>query len=60
MKPNSYKLIDKCVMDGIANGLVLAYQKTDYPTSDEVEKNVYHFVMCEIRQWFEFDQSEKP
>ena len=55
MKPDIYKLIEKCVEDGVARGIHRAYKHNDTPTAEQIEDKVVPAVMHEICEWFEFE-----
>ena len=55
MKPDIYKLIEKCVEDGVAYGIHRAYKHNDNPTPEQIEDKVVPAVMHEICEWFKFE-----
>ena len=55
MKPDTYKLIEKCIEDGVAYGLHRAYKHTDKPTAEQVQEKIRQAIMNEICEWFKFD-----
>lgn len=55
MKPDIYKLVEKCVEDGVAYGIHRAYKHNDNPTPEQIEDKVVQAVMFEIGEWFKFD-----
>lgn len=55
MKPDIYKLIEKCVDDGVAYGLHRAYKHTDKPTAEQIQENIRQAIMYEICEWFQFE-----
>jgi hypothetical protein len=55
MKPDAYKLIQKCVDDGVASGMARAYKHAENPSRDYIQDKVYEAVMHEICEWFKFD-----
>lgn len=55
MKPDIYKLIEKCVEDGVAYGIHRAYKHNDTPTPEQIQEKIQQGVMHEICEWFEFE-----
>ena len=55
MKPDIYKLIEKCVEDGVAYGIHRAYKHNDTPTPEQIQEKIRDAVMVEICEWFKFD-----
>ena len=55
MKPDTYKLIEKCVEDGVAYGIHRAYKHTENPDRDYMQEKIMEAVMNEICKWFKFD-----
>ena len=58
MKVNEYKLIEKCVEDGIQFGLNRAFKYNDAPTDEEIVNEIVSAVMQELCEWFEFDEHD--
>lgn len=59
MKPNTYKLLDQCVQDGIELGVNRAYKHSDgMPTKDTLLNEIQASVMQEICEWFDFEYHE--
>ena len=58
MKPDTYKLMERCIDDGVAYGLRRAYKHTDDPTAQQVHEAILLAVMNEICQWFKFEPRE--
>lgn len=58
MKANMYKLIERCVEEGVQYGYNRAYKHTDTPTEDQIKLAVTDAVMNEICEWFDFDQGD--
>ena len=56
MKANLYKLIERCVEDGVAYGYTRAHKHTENPSEDMVKDAMIDAVMLEICEWFEFEQ----
>lgn len=55
MKPDTYKLIERCVEDGVSYGLTRAYKHNDTPTPEQIQEKIRQAVMHEICEWFKFD-----
>lgn len=58
MKANMYKLIERCVEEGVQYGYTRAHKHTDHPTQEQLEDQIIQAVMNEICEWFEFNQGE--
>ena len=58
MKANMYKLIERCVEEGVQYGYNRAYKHTDTPTEDQIKLAVTDAVMNEICEWFDFPQGD--
>lgn len=56
MKPNTYKIIQEAVENGVALGYNRTYKHSDTPSEDTVKKQIYDAVMTEICEWFVFDE----
>lgn len=52
VKPDSRKLIEKCVEDGVAFGILRAHRHTETPTREELEAAITRAVLAEIDEWF--------
>jgi hypothetical protein len=55
MKPDSYRLIQQCVENGVAAGLHRAYKHNESPSAEQVQDAIYNAVMHEICEWFKFE-----
>jgi hypothetical protein len=55
MKPDTYKLIEQCVENGVAYGWLRAHKYNDEPTAEQIQEKITQAVMREICEWFEFD-----
>lgn len=58
MKANMYKLIERCVEEGVQYGYNRAHKHTDTPTEDQIKLAVTDAVMNEICEWFDFPQGD--
>ena len=58
MKANMYKLIERCVEEGVQYGYNRAHKHTDTPTEDQIKLAVTDAVMNEICDWFDFPQGD--
>ena len=56
MKPDTYKLIERCVEDGVTSGLHRAFKHSDQQLIEEVAEKIRQAIMHEICEWFEFEQ----
>lgn len=56
MKPNTYKIIQEAVANGVALGYSRAYKHSAMPSEDAVKQQIYEAVMTEICEWFVFGE----
>ena len=52
MKPDTRKLVERCVEDGVAFGILRAHKHTETPTREELEQAIARAVLEEIDEWF--------
>lgn len=52
MKPDSRRLISRCIEDGVAFGILRAHKHTETPTREELEQAITRAVLEEIDEWF--------
>ena len=58
MKANEYRLLDRCVEDGIQAGINRAYKHlgpNEQPSISSLKENIQQTVMLEISEWFDFE-----
>jgi len=55
MKPDSYRLIQQCVENGVAYGWHRAHKHNDSPSAEQVQEAIHNAVMFEISDWFKFE-----
>lgn len=58
MKPKDFKILVRCVEDGVAYGYSRAHKHTDTPTDEVVRDQIENAVIDEICEWFYFDESD--
>lgn len=56
MKANIYKLLCRCVEDGIAYGWNRAHKHVDDPDEHAIKAEIEQAVINEICEWFTFDE----
>lgn len=59
MRPNAYKLLERCVEDGVQYGYSRATKHNESPSRAEIEDQIMQAVMTEICEWFDFSQFEQ-
>lgn len=60
MKANEYKLLSRCIEDGIQLGINRAYKHSDgMPSKDVMLDQIEAAVMQEICEWFDFGDSDE-
>jgi hypothetical protein len=55
MKANDYKVLQKCVEDGVAYGYKRAFKYNNTPPGASIQNAIYEAVMVEIAEWFDFE-----
>ena len=56
MKANTYRVLSNAVEKGIDGGYYRAHRYTDTPDKDQLKADIYHYVMMEICEYFNFDE----
>ena len=56
MKPDTYRLLERCVEDGVKSGLHRAYKHVDEPTDELICDKITQAIMNEISEWFCFEE----
>ena len=59
MTPDTRKLLDRCIEDGVAVGLRRAFKHTDQPTEDALAEEIQRAVGVQIDEWFTFKETDK-
>jgi hypothetical protein len=54
MKANEYKLLVRCIEDGVQYGWNRAHKHTDEPDEELIKQQIEQAVINEICEWFEF------
>lgn len=55
MKPHTYKLMARCIEEGVRFGIHRAHKHTDKPSLEQLEEAIYQAVTGEICEWFIFE-----
>ena len=55
MRPDSYKLLEMCVENGINLGYRRAFKHNDDPSEQVIKDYIQTAIMAEISEWFAFD-----
>lgn len=58
MTANEYRLICKCVEDGITDGWNRAHKHQETPSPETIRNQIEIAVMGEICHWFTFPDTE--
>ena len=56
MTPDTYKILQMAVEDGIALGVRRAFKYTDEPSEDQMIETIRMEVMTQICEWFYFNE----
>ncbi len=59
MTPKDYRLLVRCVEEGVQYGYNRAHKHTDSPSEDLLKTNIEDAVLAEIGEWFDFDETAK-
>jgi hypothetical protein len=55
MKPDTYRILEMAVRDGIAIGYRRAHKHNDNPDQEQLIDAIEQAVMGQICQWFKFE-----
>jgi hypothetical protein len=55
LKPNSYKLLEKAVSDGVEYGYNRALKYDSNPPPEYIKDTIVQAVLLEIHEWFDWD-----
>lgn len=56
MKPRIYRILEEAIETGIVQGYSRAFKHTETPDESCVIDSIRTAVMCELNEWFEFDE----
>jgi predicted Zn-dependent protease with MMP-like domain len=56
MKPDTYRLLERCIEDGLSRGYHRAHKHNDDPTEEQLKDAMANAIMHEIAEWFRFDE----
>lgn len=59
MKANAYRLIERCVEDGVSLGYNRAFKHNDNPSQAHIEDQIIQAIMTEVCEWFDFNEHEQ-
>lgn len=59
MKAKDFKLLVRCVEEGVAYGYSRAHKYTDTPTAQQIRDCIEDAVIDEICEWFDFDETDR-
>ena len=60
MKVDIYKLMSRCVEEGVDYGIARAKKHTDNPSDDELANAINDAIMIELCEYLDFDNNEQP
>lgn len=58
MRAREYRLLERCVDEGLQRGFRRAYKHTDCPTDESILESIHCNIMGEINEWFSFPTDE--
>ena len=59
MTPNHYKLLQRCVEEGLKLGYNRAYKHNECPEPEQIMEAQEQAIMGEICEWFDFEDTVK-
>jgi len=58
MKPDSYKILSRCVEEGIDLGWGRAHKHTDKPSEESIKNYIEECIINEVCEYFKFNEYE--
>lgn len=60
MTPKTYQLLERCISEGLSQGIYQYNKHWDQPIDIplEMQSNLVHHIMCDISEWFTFTDAE--
>jgi hypothetical protein len=58
MAPDTYKLVQMAVDDGVAIGVRRAFKYTNKPSEDAMIETIRQEVMNQVCEWFKFEEGK--
>jgi len=58
MTPDTYKVLQMAVDDGVAIGVRRAFKYTDRPSEDAMIETIRQEVMNQVCEWFKFEEGK--
>lgn len=58
MKANTYKVLARCVEEGVAWGWNRAHKYGDNPTPEALQNHIVEAVLNEVCEWMDFGEAE--
>ena len=58
MKPREYRLLERCIEEGLQRGYRRAYKHSDSPTEEQILDSLETNILGEIAEWFAFAPDE--
>ena len=59
MTPNHYKLLQRCVEEGLKLGYNRAHKHNDAPEPEQIMEAQEQAIMDEVCEWFDFEDTVK-
>ena len=56
MKPKAYRLLLRCIEDGVEYGYRRAHKHIDNPSEDTIKFEIENGIIHAIHEWFDFSQ----
>lgn len=58
MRAREYRLLERCIEEGLHRGHIRAYKHTDAPTEEQLLDSLETSILNEISEWFAFAPDE--
>jgi hypothetical protein len=55
MKANTYKIISRCIEDGVAYGVQRAFKYSEHPDVEQFIREIDNAITNEICEYFDFE-----
>ena len=53
LRPKTYRLLERCVEDGVGAGYNRAFKHQDDPSPETIKNAIVDAVMLEVMEWFD-------
>lgn len=57
MRPNTRKILEECIENGVVLGYSRAHKHTDHPEKYDIQQNIEDAIWLEIDERFDFERN---